>query len=391
MWAKKRSTRAASYGMGVAAVLATAAAAFLLDPESGGRRRALIRDRAIGIGENSRKFLRKAGKDAQQRTAGTMRGVVSRLRGRPVDDRALAARVRSKLGRLTSHPGAIDVTCRQGVVQLRGDILLGEIEPVLDGVRRVAGVVDIVSELRSHVRADHVPALQGLGTGGGWRFEYFQENWSPAARTLAGTAAAAMVVGGMARRGLAGYGAAAGGVALLARSVCNVSLSRLLGARSSPSDGVLVQKTLEVYADIGEVYSRWRRLEDLPRFMTHVREVRKLDDARYRWIVDGPAGSTTEWESVITAEVPNELIAWRTVEGSTVQSSGVVQFEPTAYGGTRIHVRMTYRPPANALGHAVAKLFGRDAKRQIDDDLLRFKRFVETGVPSRDARGSLIH
>ncbi len=113
--------------------------------------------------------------------------------------------------------------------------------------------------------------------------------------------------------------------------------------------------------------------------MSHVREVRKVDDRRYHWVVDGPAGAHVGWDAEVTAEVPDELIAWRTVEGAPVRSAGVVQFEPTGYGGARIHIRMIYRPPANALGHTVAKLFGRDPKHQIDEDLLRFKRYMETG------------
>jgi uncharacterized membrane protein len=73
------------------------------------------------------------------------------------------------------------------------------------------------------------------------------------------------------------------------------------------------------------------------------------------------------------------LIAWRTVPGAIIQSSGVVQFEPSSVGGTRIHLRMSYRPPADMVGHAAAVMFGADPRRQIDDDLLRFKSFMESG------------
>ena len=68
-----------------------------------------------------------------------------------------------------------------------------------------------------------------------------------------------------------------------------------------------------------------------------------------------------------------------------VHSAGVVRFEPSEYGGTRIHIRMSYHPLASALGHTIAKIFGRDPKHQIDDDIVRFKRFIETRARPRDA------
>jgi uncharacterized membrane protein len=123
--------------------------------------------------------------------------------------------------------------------------------------------------------------------------------------------------------------------------------------------------------------------------MSHVREVTKIDDTHYHWKVDGPAGVPVEWDAVITADVPGELIAWRTMEDSAVQSVGVVQFEPSSrggarYGSARVHVRLSYRPPVNRVGHTVAKVFGKDPQRQIDSDLSRFKTFIETGRRPRD-------
>ena len=161
-----------------------------------------------------------------------------------------------------------------------------------------------------------------------------------------------------------------------------------IGIGTDVSEGVLVQKTIQVYASADEAYACWRKLEDFPRFMSHVREVTKIDDQHYHWKVDGPAGVPVEWDAVITADVPGELIAWRTVENPSVQSAGVVLFEPFSFGRTRVNVRLSYRPPVNRVGHTVAKIFGRDPQRQIDDDLGRFKSFVETGRLPRDKTAS---
>ena len=126
-------------------------------------------------------------------------------------------------------------------------------------------------------------------------------------------------------------------------------------------------------------------LEYFPYFLSHVREVRDLGGGRSHWVVDGPAGARIEWDAVLTQFIPNEVIAWRSETGAVVQHAGIVRFEPDAEGNTRVHVRLSYTPPAGALGHSVAWLVGADPKRQMDDDLMRMKTFIETGAPPHDA------
>jgi len=372
---------AASYvGVGVAAAVAAAGAAYFLDPRSGGRRRALLRDQLQHAAHVSKDFAGKASRDAQQRARGMYERSRRVFHEEQVDDHVLEERVRAALGRLTTHPGAIEVACSDGAVHLRGDILEQEVSAVVHGVERVHGVREVSNEMLTHREPGRIPALQGTGAvRTSRRFEYMQENWSPAPRLLAGAAGVGMIIGGAMRGAPLGLAFAAGGAALLARSICNTPLTQLVGVSAGEKEGVLVQKTIEVYCEPGEAYRQWRRLEELPRFMNHVREVRKIDEGCYHWVVDGPAGAPIEWDATITADKPDELIAWRTEPHSAIHSSGVVRFEPTAYGGARVHVRMTYRPPANAIGRTVARIFGRDPGRQIGEDLIRFKQYMESG------------
>src|SRR5690606_8507520 len=144
-----------------------------------------------------------------------------------------------------------------------------------------------------------------------------------APRMLAGAAGLALVASGLGMRSATGSGLAVCGIALLARSISNEPLSHMLGMRGDIDEGIVIQKTLHVYADLDEVYSCWRQIENFPQFMSHVREVTKLSDTMYHWVVDGPAGIPVEWDAEVTADVPGELIAWRTVEGSVVHSSGI--------------------------------------------------------------------
>jgi uncharacterized membrane protein len=91
------------------------------------------------------------------------------------------------------------------------------------------------------------------------------------------------------------------------------------------------------------------------------------------------------WDALTTDFVPNERIAWKSVEGAAIEHAGVVRFTPTADGATTIDIKMSYNPPAGAVGHAVATILGRDPKHQMDDDLARLKTTIETGIPPRDA------
>jgi len=144
-------------------------------------------------------------------------------------------------------------------------------------------------------------------------------------------------------------------------------------------EGVRVDESIVLNRPRGEVYRFWRRLENLPRFMDHLEAVAVLDDRRSHWIARGPAGSRVEWDAEIHNEIPNELIAWRSLQGAEVDNAGSVHFMPTENGDTEVRVLLRYDPPAGKLGAAVARLFGEDPSRQVANDLRRLKQVVEAG------------
>jgi len=376
----------------VSALLTGVGLMYLFDPRAGRRRRALLNGQVNRGLRQGRDFARKVRTDAENRARGLYRQSRSALHRGAADDEILAERIRSALGRLSSHPRALEVTCSDQVAHLGGDILSDEVQQVLHGVRNVRGVKGVVNELHVHESPESIPALQGEASPRGTAIpEYLQDNWAPAPRVLAGAVGLGLLASSFAapraNAGTAALGFA--GAAILFRAISNRPLTGMVGFGAEAEDGFMIQKTLHVYAEPDEVYGAWRALENFPSFMSHIREITPLEGGRYRWTVDGPAGVPVSWESEITADVPNELLAWRTVPGSPVQSSGVVQFEPSSYGGTRIHVRMCYRPPANAAGHAAAMVFGKDPRRQIDDDLLRFKSLLEAGKTTGD-QGTIV-
>jgi uncharacterized membrane protein len=129
-----------------------------------------------------------------------------------------------------------------------------------------------------------------------------------------------------------------------------------------------------------EVYGVWRNLNNLTHIFSYVRRVDVLDDFRSHWVVEGPAGVDIEWNAEITEDVPGQRISWRTLQGSTVQSTGTVNFtEAPQIKGTLLQVGLIYHPPAGALGQAVAAVLGTDPKDKIIADLERFKTAIEAG------------
>ena len=143
-------------------------------------------------------------------------------------------------------------------------------------------------------------------------------------------------------------------------------------------EGIRIDRTVTVYRPAAELYRYWRNFENLPRTMRHVDSVTVLDDFQSHWVVQGPAGTHFEWDAEIHNEKENELIAWRSLDGD-VNHAGSVRFLPTPTGrGTQVRVELRYEPPAGALGAAIARLFGEDPAQQVTEDLMRFKRVMET-------------
>lgn len=148
------------------------------------------------------------------------------------------------------------------------------------------------------------------------------------------------------------------------------------------SRGVNVLESVTINRSLEELYRFWRNLENLPQFMRHLESVERITDTISHWRAKGPAGLIVAWDAEIYNEVPNKLIAWRSLDGADVVSAGSVNFDRAAAGqSTRVTVHLQYSPPMGKVGAAVARLFGADAETEIRDDLHRFKQLVETGQP----------
>ena len=148
-----------------------------------------------------------------------------------------------------------------------------------------------------------------------------------------------------------------------------------------------VRESITVNAPPERAYDTWTRFENFPRFMPAVREVRSTGADRHHWVINGPAGTPVEFESVVTRrETPNAL-AWRTVEGALVSHGGTARFRPARAGQTRIDVTMWWRPAGGAIGEGVATLSGIDPAHVLRQGLDRFKAELEQGRSEQGKHG----
>jgi uncharacterized membrane protein len=141
--------------------------------------------------------------------------------------------------------------------------------------------------------------------------------------------------------------------------------------------GVHVEHSVIIQREAEELYDAWRHFKGLPDFMSHLKSVEEIDDRRSRWTAKGPLGVSISWEAEIIAERPGEMIAWRSIEGSAVDTAGSVRFEPSGESATQVTVNLKYNPPAGKTGAKIAQLLGADPDQQIVDDLQRFKKIME--------------
>jgi uncharacterized membrane protein len=366
----------------------TACASYFLDSTSGQRRRTMVRDRVKDAAAAVSKGTRSAGHtvaDRAQWLTGRAKSATARAKSAfaqdTTSDAAVARRVRTAVRHAASRPAVIGVVSHEGRIILHGDVLPHEHEQVVHAVRGVSGVINVTDHLteRGGIEEPHAPR----------GFDLRQEHWSPAARVLLGSMGSALVAAAIRQRSPLAVLGAVVAVPLLLRSVTNKPLKRL-----GRGHGVIdVRKTILVKAPLDRVFALLEDYENFPAFMRNVRKVIRHEDGTSHWVVAGPAEAPVEWDSVTTVRQPNEILAWQSVPGSRIEHSGVIRFEAIGADQTRVDIRMSYSPPAGALGHVVARLCGADPDTELEEDLTRMKRFVETwksvadaGRPFRDVR-----
>ena len=138
----------------------------------------------------------------------------------------------------------------------------------------------------------------------------------------------------------------------------------------------IVEKRIEIRAPVERVFDLFSDFESFPRWMKNIKEVRYTGRRYTKWAAEAPLGTEVEWEAETTVFEPDHRIAWRSVRGD-VDTEGEVVFEETRRGTTLMRVVLGYALPAGRLGEMVARLFGKDPERQLENDLQRFAAVAE--------------
>lgn len=154
--------------------------------------------------------------------------------------------------------------------------------------------------------------------------------------------------------------------------------SRLDKYTSEPVN-INIRSSFVIHKPRHEVYAFWRRLDNLPLFMTHLKSVDLLADDRSRWTLKLPTGLTNlTWDAEIVKDKPNEMIGWNSLPGSIIENAGKVRFRDGITGdGTRVDVVITYHPPAGTIGARIARVFNPVFKKIVEKDVQNFKHFMD--------------
>ena len=225
---KDRLTLLGSAGLGAGL---GAGLMYLLDPQGGGRRRALAKDKCVHAAKTSGTAVGKASRDLGNRTKGLIAGAGSKLRRGDVDDLVLADRVRSKMGHIVSDPSAIIVTSFEGRVTLSGTVPAREASKLLPKIQKMKGVKGVDNHL-------YVLGAEGdLSSLNEGRVSFLRRNLAPASRIAAGTCGSALALAGLKWRDRVGAALGAVGLGLLAGGLGKLDAKRLASLRRDKGAG----------------------------------------------------------------------------------------------------------------------------------------------------------
>ena len=176
-----------------------AALMYFYDPQLGRRRRATLRDGALGASHRASHWLDVAIRDAQNRLEGTAAEFQSLFDSEAPSDETLQQRVRAKLGHVASHPHLIEVRAENGRVTLAGHSPAHETRGILSAVGAVRGVCSVDNRLDAEMppeaRESSHPHPRGT-----WQAEMLDYAWPPAKRLFAGLTGGLLMLNCMARR-----------------------------------------------------------------------------------------------------------------------------------------------------------------------------------------------
>jgi uncharacterized membrane protein len=149
-------------------------------------------------------------------------------------------------------------------------------------------------------------------------------------------------------------------------------------------ENINIRTVITVNKPRSEVFAFWRKLENLPLFMKHLKSVEQIDDNSSMWKAKIPGWPVTlSWKAQILKEEKDELLSWQSLPDSTVFNAGKVEFRDAGNNETEVHAVITYKAPLGKAGEEIARLLNPAFENMVQEDLRNFRRYIETGeVPT---------
>ncbi|HEY8271983.1 MAG TPA: SRPBCC family protein [Pseudobdellovibrionaceae bacterium] len=166
-----------------------------------------------------------------------------------------------------------------------------------------------------------------------------------------------------------------------------------------PDEELKSRHAVTIRKSPSEVYTFFRDFKNFPLFIQNLIQVQVLSEHRSHWILQLKNEATVEWDIEIIQEIPDQLLAWRSVEGSEVETAGTIRFEKApANRGTVVRLAMDYSLPGGKLTELTLLFTGEPPELVIMKNIKRLKAYLETGElptiegqPSSTSGSSLTH
>jgi uncharacterized membrane protein len=226
-------------------------------------------------------------------------------------------------------------------------------------------------------------------------------------RIASGVVGGILIGVGLRRRGIDGIALAAGGAYLAARGVTgHCQLYRTLGISThgpapaykreegspglAPLEGLRTEESIVIDRPAEDLYSFWRKYENLAGFMPHIESVTSTDGINSHWVAKAPLGTTVEWDARIHTDDPWRMFSWTSTQGE-VATAGSVHFKPMpGHQSTEVRLNMKFDPPLGKVGVGLAEVFGMGPDQFARETLKRLKQMMETGEMSTGGRNPTI-
>ena len=154
-------------------------------------------------------------------------------------------------------------------------------------------------------------------------------------------------------------------------------------------DGIEHEAVTTIMAPAAQIYQYWRELNNLPTFMKNLKSIEVKSSRLSHWKWSALHGQVeVEWDSEITHDEANRLIAWKSTEGSTVAHTGEVSFDELPHGrGTEVRVILHYHPPGGKVTDFIERVLGESPTLIQQENLRRLRGLMEVGrIPTTEGQ-----